>query len=163
MRNSEPIDENSIFTIAISNYAFKVFDKNNRSLAVNAEAGNVAKNFRFSSFLCVLALSTVVGRPIESYFPVETRDTGDRDVYEMLFNICVLPRTSIEAIPSEPIHIFTCCSVPAHFIASGYLGDVKNHHVPLVDPFAEFVCFEKAFRLDQKPANQDSFSACKES
>ena len=51
---------------------------------------NVAKNFSFSSLLCMTALTTAIGMHIESYFPTKTFPFSD--VYEVLHNRILSPR-----------------------------------------------------------------------
>ena len=55
------MDENTLFSIALSQIAFQSYQKNNRIPAVTAEAVNVASNFSYSSFLSLWALCSVIG------------------------------------------------------------------------------------------------------
>ena len=55
--------------VSNKNNAF-VLEKGNHLTAVYGEAQYIARNFRFSSFLCLLAISSVIGLPIEAYYPI---------------------------------------------------------------------------------------------
>ncbi|XP_065680971.1 uncharacterized protein LOC101239593 isoform X2 [Hydra vulgaris] len=90
---SRRIDENTAFSIIISQKAYNSFCKNNKTLSVISESINIATNFSYSSFLTLCALSSVVGIPIESYYPIEKdRKEIEKTVYEILFNCTVRPR-----------------------------------------------------------------------
>lgn len=114
--HGKKINENAIFSITISQIAFQLFRKDFRISPVQAEAVNVAKNFTYSPFLSVLALSSAIGRPIESYYPIENEAAGN--VYEMLFNCTVNPRIveSQEELQSHgSVHIFRCAYAPLDY------------------------------------------------
>ena len=114
------LDENSIFSIFISQIAYQSFQKNDRIPAVLAEAVNVANNFTYSSFLSLLALSSVIGRPIESYYPTE--NDAPANVYELLFNSTVSPRAGdLPKHCSVNMHIFRCSSAPLDYVSTSNL------------------------------------------
>ena len=58
------------FAMCLSDAALDGFRKEDPNSAILAEAVNNAHNHQFSSFLCLLSLSSVVNLPIESYYPV---------------------------------------------------------------------------------------------
>ena len=96
---------------------------------------NVAKNHTYSSFLSVLALSSVIGRQIQSYYPLQC-DTSP-DIYETMFNCTVIPRISeiLEETPSKhdsSIYIFRCASMPIDYILTTGLSSTKDHLVSLM-------------------------------
>ena len=62
------LNENTIFSNLLSHAAFALFQKDERLSAANAEAAGVAVNIAFSSFLSLLAVSSVIEMPIESYY-----------------------------------------------------------------------------------------------
>ena len=77
----------NLFTCVLSENAFNVFDKTNISLSIQTEAESNLVNCRWSSFLCVLALSSVIGRPINCHYP----SVGEKK-YHNLFNCLVQPK-----------------------------------------------------------------------
>ena len=56
--------------MCLSDAAFDCVKQGEEELGVVAEAILNARNFQFSSFLCMLALSSILKLPIESYFPM---------------------------------------------------------------------------------------------
>ena len=132
IRDGKPLDENTLFTLMLSQTAFKVFEKNNKKLCVQAEAIHNAKSFTFSSMLCMLALSSVLGMTIESYYPVGSgSDIGGNNIYEYFFNRTISPRTSALA-SNHKIHILCCSTTPANFLGKGKHSLPYNHYVPLL-------------------------------
>ena len=113
--NGRHISENSAFSIMLSQKAFNFFEKGERAEAVVYEAKNCASNCSYSSFVCLLALSSVIGEEIVSYSPMKS-DTV-QDAYELIFNCTILPRLgcSQSSQPSQ-IHIFCCASMPCEYI-----------------------------------------------
>lgn len=121
----------------VSEFALKSLLKESHHSVVAAEASNVAKDFSFSSFLSMLALSSVTEKAIESYYPVRTID-GDsetevenRNGREILFNNTILPRNCSSQTAAE-IHIFRCASAPIDFLQTRKVPETKNHFVPLL-------------------------------
>ncbi|XP_047144525.1 uncharacterized protein LOC105843125 [Hydra vulgaris] len=87
------IDENTAFFIIISQKAYNSFCKNNRTLSIVSESINIATNYSYSLFLTLCVLSSVVGIPIESYYPIEKdRKEIEKTAYEIFFNCTVRPR-----------------------------------------------------------------------
>ena len=70
-KNGTCVHENSAFVLSLSFRAADSFAKSYRIPAVQAEAKFIAKNFSLASFLCMLGLSSVIDRTIESYFPIK--------------------------------------------------------------------------------------------
>ena len=86
--HGKPTNENTIFSNTLSQITYQSFQNNDRVPAVTAESVKVAKNHTYSSLLSVLALSSVIGRQIESYYLVQC-DTSP-DIYETVFNCTVI-------------------------------------------------------------------------
>ncbi|XP_065659720.1 uncharacterized protein LOC136083813 [Hydra vulgaris] len=131
---SRKIDENTAFSITISQKAYNSFCKNNRTLSVISESINVATNYSYSSFLTLCALSSVVEIPIESYYPIE-KDSKEieKTVYEIFFNCTVRPRVEHSLSTSvKKIHILRCSSVIAGFKQTSNIFVNKDHFVPLI-------------------------------
>ncbi|XP_065683362.1 52 kDa repressor of the inhibitor of the protein kinase-like [Hydra vulgaris] len=101
---------------------------------VISESINIATNFSYSSFLTLCALSSVVGIPIESYYPIEKdRKEIEKTVYEILFNCTVRPRVEHSLSTSvKKIHILRCSSVIAGFKQTSNIFINKDHFVPLI-------------------------------
>ncbi len=137
--NGKPVNENTIFSIAISQAAFQSYEKDDRLPSVIVESENNAKNYTYSSFLSLFALSSVIGRPIESYYPIES--DAPANIYESIFNCTVSPRPSEllqESVSShgreDSIHIFRCASVSLDYITTTKLPPNKDHFVSLMMP-----------------------------
>ena len=121
----------------VTEFALKSLQKEIHDSIAVAEASNVAKDFSFSSFLSMLALSSVIEKPIESYYPVRTID-GDsetevekRNGKEILFNNTIIPRNFSSETAAE-IHIFCCAPAPIDFLQTRKVPETKNHFVPLL-------------------------------
>nr|XP_047135327.1 zinc finger MYM-type protein 1-like [Hydra vulgaris] len=105
-----------------------------RTLSVISESINIATNFSCSSFLTLCALSSVVGIPIESYYPIEKdRKEIEKTVYEIFFNCTVRPRVEHSLSTSvKKIHILRCSSFIAGFKQTSNIFINKDHFVPLI-------------------------------
>ncbi len=139
-RNGKPINENTVFSLCISDKAFNHFSKDDRVPSILSKAANTAENFSFSSFATLFALASVLWISIQCYFPVV--DDLARDIYEDVFNCCVFPRVPADPISSKPIHIFRCSSAPMNFVSINASNKEKNHYVPLLDPNSNAFCTE---------------------
>ena len=94
---------------------------------------NVTSN-TFSSFLCLLALSTVTRQPIESYFPMandEFLSEDKRTSHELIFNGCIFPRANSKSCVYK-IHHFRCAAAPIQYLYENAIPEKKNHYVPLL-------------------------------
>ena len=80
--------------IYICQQAYMSSVKESRVAAVIEEAVVVSANFMHSSFLCILALSSLLQVQVESYYPVENREESVKDLCECSFNCSVTPRDS---------------------------------------------------------------------
>lgn len=80
-------------------------------------------NKTWSCFLCILALSSVVGHDIISYYP----DTG-ADKYKMLFNGKIQPRLSQHAISTIELNVMFCYD--GIKLNNNFFH--PNHFVPLI-------------------------------
>ncbi len=129
----------SAFRNCASGPAIEAFENHEHESLAAAEASYVAKDFSFSSFFALLALSSAIEMPIESYFPIRT--TGEcselkfenRNSEEILFNGTVLPRKSPPS-KSVEIHLFGCALAPVDFIQTRKIPETKNLYVPLLLP-----------------------------
>ena len=64
---------------------------------------------QWSSLVCLLALSSEVKVPIESYFPITHTESTSKEKIESLstlFNYTIYPRETVASISDEKIHIF---------------------------------------------------------
>ena len=103
----------SVLKVSVSDLKFEKL--------VQHEAINNCHEGQWSSFLCILALSSVVGRKIHILYP----DFG-LEKYKLLFNTIVHPRQLPHS--DEKIFILFCCEG-----RQSQTGSFKpNHFVPLV-------------------------------
>ena len=130
--DGKEMNENTIFSILISDVGYKAFQKDDRIPAVIAESINVCKNFTYSPFLSLLALCNAIGRPIESYFPIEGSKAAS--IYEKLFNCLVEPNPTelLGQINEQSVHIFWCASMPDNYISTITFPAKKDHFVALM-------------------------------
>ena len=91
--------------------------------AVIREAENNCVNKKWSSFICVLGLATVLRRNIQTYYP----DFGQTKYFH-LFNQTVEPRLSV-IFKQPPLHLLFCCE---GFLSAGSSYFNYNHYVPLL-------------------------------
>ena len=89
---------------------------------VKHEAIHNCRQNEWSSFLCILGLSTVIARPICCYYP----DFMGLDKYSVLFNQHVCPRFFSNS--TDDINILFCQKSPM----SKGMHFIPNHFVPLV-------------------------------
>ena len=119
-----------LFHLAMSFDAAE-FYKEGLTSAILAEAKLNANNYNFSSFICILGLSSALKQKIECFCPIETTTNGSHSASEVLFNQSVYPREGF--IPrKEVIYIFFCASTNIDFINTGKCIQRKNHFVPLL-------------------------------
>ena len=92
---------------------------------VKVEAVCICKSFKkWSGFISILSLSSVISRRISTYYP----DFGP-EKYKAMFNQEIIPRcsVSVKSLPSFSVHVLFC-----------YDGDLPfgsfqhNHYVPLI-------------------------------
>lgn len=123
--------------MALSDSALSALEKDNKNAAILAEASNNCHNYMYSSFICLLALSSVVGCTIESYFPIAKEkdnaedETVQKGSLELMFNTCVLPRHLTMPVLRK-IHIFRCASSPIDFVQAQQIPENKDHYVSLL-------------------------------
>ena len=81
------------FAMRLSDTSLTAFEKDGHYAVVIAEANVNAQNHAFSSFMCMLALSSVTGCPIESYFPISDDHVSQEewDYLQKMFNCCINP------------------------------------------------------------------------
>ena len=108
----------------MSDTSLTAFEKDGHYAAVIAEANANAQNHAFSSFVCVLALSSVIGCPIEFYFPISDDHVSQQewdslqqewDSLQKMFNCCIDPR-QICNMESEKSNIFRCAAMPLNYL-----------------------------------------------
>jgi hypothetical protein len=103
---------------------------------VKDEARNIAKDYTFSSMVCMFALSTVIECGIQSYYPL-TNDTVARDNWDSLakmFNCTIYPRDYLDGSTIEYVHIFRCAAMPPSYLVDRRIPSTKNHFVTLCKP-----------------------------
>ena len=136
LEKSGKVSKKSSFVNSLTFEAFDNYALGDYSSAVRAEAQINVSDARYSSFLCLLALSTVTGQPIESYFPITNDDQSDaKDLRksELIRNGCIMPKESISQ-NDEKIHLFQCASVPIEYLYTTIIPERKDHFVPLLPP-----------------------------
>ena len=74
------------FAMCVSDAALTFFDNSNEIAAALEEAKETAKNYTFSSMVCMFALSTVIQCAIQSYYPL-TNDTVAKENWDSLDSI----------------------------------------------------------------------------
>ena len=125
------IDENSIFSNALSQVTQDTFFNDDQIAAVIEEAKHIARKHSPASLLCLLALSTVIGMTIECYYPID----GDtvKDLHELQFNVTVRPRpgNSLQSQEKE-IHLFRCALAPVDDLSTTSFPAKKDHFIPLM-------------------------------
>ena len=123
----------SAFIMALSSPALDSLELSDPYHAVIAEAIVNANDKEYSSFLCLIALASVIGRPIQAHFPVryDFSDLDKRSSVEIFYNSLVLPRQSC-LLSNGTIHLLRCAAVPLDFLKTGKIPERKNHYVPLV-------------------------------
>ena len=96
-----------------------LFEHVDEIAAVIQEAKQIAKNYMFSSMVCVLALSTVIQCGIESYFPV-TKDNAGKEKWDSLakmFHCTIFPWNDLnDGKSNEYVHIFRCAAMPPRYL-----------------------------------------------
>ena len=105
-------------------------------IAIYNEAEINFSPFQYSPFLCVLALSSIVEEPIETYFPIAC-DVGCSEyrlsLSELIFNGQILPRGSDHFRSTvNAIHIFQCASAPTEYLYNKAIPERKEQFVPLM-------------------------------
>ena len=121
--------------MCLSDTALTAFEKDGHYAAVIGEANLNAQNHAFCSFLCVLALSNVIGCTINSYFPIsDDRVPPEKwNCLEKMFNCCVNPRRVCNT-GSEKIDIFRCAAMPVNYLQTRKIPKRKNDYVTLCQP-----------------------------
>lgn len=131
------------FAMRLQNFALNSLTKDDPSKVVFAAAYNTARNHQYSSFLCMLSLSSVLQLPIESYYPIPTTEVdtqeefSDTDIVEevdslaLFFNCTIFPREAAGNI-GERIHLFRCAVMPIGYLETTAIPEVKNHYVLFV-------------------------------
>ena len=111
----------------LSNIALDSFAKEDLSKSVIAEAYNNALNRQWSSFLCILALSSAVKLPVEAYYPVPA-DEEKKDSLSTMFNCTIYPRVTAGLKPSDArIYLFQCALMPIDYSMVNKVPNYKNH------------------------------------
>ena len=101
--------------MCLSDAAIDRMKHGEEKVAAIAEAKVNAKNVQFSSFLCMLALSSVLHLPIESYIPIAA-ESGTSSL-SCMFTCTILPR-QIRKWCLEKLHMFHCESIPFDYLQS---------------------------------------------
>ena len=70
---------------------------------VRKEAILNCSSHKWSSFLCILGLSSILGMNISTYYP----DCGELQ-YKIFFNHLITPRKQDHSVDSEAIHLLFC-------------------------------------------------------
>ena len=92
--------------------ASKVID---RIHALCFEVSRITKDYQHATFICELALTSVIGRPIEVYYPIRKadgdmeREISQRNSLEIMFNCTIHPKKATFSEDSK-VHIFRCAS-----------------------------------------------------
>ena len=121
------------FAMCLSDNALDSVTKEDHCKPIITEAYSNALNHQWSSFICLLALSSVVKLPIESYFPI-TPSEENIDSLSTMFNCTIYPREAAASISNEKIHMYRCALMPMDYPRLGKVPATKNHYVPLCEP-----------------------------
>lgn len=127
------VSKKSSFMDSLSHQAFDNYVIGDYVSAVYEEAQSNVGDAQYSSFLCLLALSTAIGQPIESYYPIVNDDQKDVPLRktELIRNGCIMPR---ESISNEKVQMFQCAAVPIEYLYNKIIPERKDHFVPLFPP-----------------------------
>ena len=117
---------NSIFSCYFSQKSLNSFVSTDIAKSVKDEAIYNLKNGQYCSFLCILALSTIIGTQINCIYP----SIGQKK-YSLLFNNVIKPRQSYSSSVS---HVTTPISIMFSRIGinENYAEFVPNHFVPII-------------------------------
>ena len=118
------------FPMCLSDVALKSNLREDPCLAILAEAAHNSNNWNYSSFMCLLALSSVVKLPIESYFPIDKTV----NTLSIMFNCTIYPRewsTTTGLSDTTRIHIFRCAALPINYLPTREIPGKKDHYVAL--------------------------------
>ena len=106
-------NKEAIFVSYLSQNIYKSFDKHNCERSVKDEAENNIRSCEYSSYLCILGLSSVVERCIEVHYHGVTKDVK----YPLLFNHVIMPRGCITGDPIDVVWTSTSSfGKPNHFV-----------------------------------------------
>ena len=115
--------------MCLSDAALDGFRKEDPNSAILAEAVNNAHNHQFSSFLCLLSLSSVVNLRIELYYPAGPDNS--KDSLACMFNCTIYPREWSTSLQTDRLHIFRCAVLPLDYLETRVVPQTKNHYVAL--------------------------------
>ena len=115
--------------MCLSDAALDGFRKEDPNSAILAEAVNNAHNHQFSSFLCLLSLSSVVNLPIESYYPADSDNS--KDSLACMFNCTIYPREWSTSLQTDRLHISCCAVLPLDYLETRVVPQTKNNYVAL--------------------------------
>ncbi|XP_028413710.1 52 kDa repressor of the inhibitor of the protein kinase-like [Dendronephthya gigantea] len=118
--------------MCLSDIALGSVTKEDPCAPILTEAYSNAMNHQWSSFICLLSLSSVVKRPIESYFPI-TPNEEKIDSLSTMFNCTIYPREIATSISDQKIHLFRCALMPMDYSKLGKVPATKNHYVALCE------------------------------
>ena len=121
-----------LFRNWIENVLLPSYTKNDPSESVRVEAYNTSVNRQWSSFLCVLGLSSVLRLPIESYFPIPANQNDKKDSLSTMFNCTIFPRVSNSTTSDDKVHLFCCALMPVGYLENMKIPDTKNLMLPFV-------------------------------
>ena len=129
--------ENTAFSATASDGALADgFDRSNpssRAVVVKREALRNAVSGTFSFFLCMFALSSVIGIDITSVYP---EDTGKETVYSRFLNGKISPKAAHKLFSSKvspDIQLILLWSIDGITVLPGLDSTFRpNHFVPLV-------------------------------
>ena len=118
--------------MCLSDIALDSVTKEDLCAPIFAEAYSNAMNHQWSSFICLLSLSSVVKRPIESYFPIPPSEEKI-DSLSTMFNCTIYPRETAASISDQKIHILRCALMPMNYSKLAKVPATKNHYVALCE------------------------------
>ena len=122
------------FAMCLSDNALDSVTKEDHCKPIITESYSNALNHQWSSFICLLALSSVVKLPIESYFPI-TPSEENIDSLSTMFKLHYIPKEKQQhQFQMRKIHIYRCALMPMDYPRLGKVPATKNHYVPLCEP-----------------------------
>lgn len=124
------------FAMCLSDDALSCCEKNGHIAAVVEEAKRNANNYKWSSMMCMFALSTAIHCIIQSYYPIKNDSAAkeDWDSLEKMFNCSIKPRQPFDDSSIKNVHIFRCAAIPVRYLVDRKIPETKNHFVALCQP-----------------------------
>ena len=124
------------FTMCSSDVALRSMEAHNPELAIPAEAKNNAKNHAFSSFLCILALSSILNVQMSR---ITQPSLQQEKILRWKWNLCQLCLIApyilgLSESRSDKLHIIRRACMPIDNLQIQKISERKSRYVPLCEP-----------------------------